>query len=132
MDGEVSTPSSEGEGGYEGLVGEGPGAKGKGSHSHWVKWLRWGMGIGWWDGMSLYLSNQSMDLLHWRVDLDNVYFKDPHGQCFGPLSPSFRDGFQRRSRETSNCTEVYPPLFSKEMGLYFFRLLASPGICLEI
>ncbi len=41
----------------------------------------------------------------------------------------FRDGFQRRSRETSNCTEVYPPLLSKEMGLYLFRLLASPGIC---
>lgn len=39
--------------------------------------------------MILYLSNQSMDLLHWRVDLDRVYSEDPHGQCFGPLAPAF-------------------------------------------
>ena len=51
--------------------------------------LRSRVGIEWWDGMILYLSNQSMDLLYWRVDLDHVYSEDPHGQCFGPLAPAF-------------------------------------------
>jgi len=128
LDGEVATPSSGGEGGYEGLVGEGPGAKGEGCHCCMLfeRVLRSRVGIGWWDGMSLYLSNQSMDLLHWRVDLNNVYSEDPHGQCFGPLSPAFRNGFERRSRETSNCTEVYPPLLSKEMGALSFPVVGKP------